>query len=92
MKNKIPPKRKHTSEIIGDRSYKQGDKEFLRRDYVDGSVDLITYDEDKRSWLYETYAKKEIPGMSDFECCLSKPYLCGLYFHSASVLREYRRI
>lgn len=87
MKNKIPPKRKHTSEIIGDRPYMQGDKEFLRRDYADGSVDLITYDENKHSWLYETYAKKEIPGMDyDFEYCLSVPYFAALYFISATML------
>lgn len=92
MKNKIPPKRKHTSEIIGDRPFKQCDKEYIRRDYSDGSVDLITYDENKRLWLYETYAKKEILGMPDFEYCLSKPYLCGLYFLSASILREYYRV
>ncbi len=92
MKNNIPPKRKLTSEIIGDRPYKQGDKEFLRRDYADGSVDLITYDRDKHSWLYETYAKKEIPGMDyDFEYCLSVPYLSGLYFNCATVLHEYTR-
>ena len=92
MKNR-PPQRKHTSEIIGDRPYMQGDKEYLRRDYADGSVDLITYDENKHSWLYETYAKKEILGMDyDFEYCLSVPYLSGLCFLSASALREYRRV
>lgn len=92
MKNKTPPKRKLTSEIIGDRPYIQGDKEYIRRDYADGSVDLITYDKDKHSWLYETYAKKEILGMDyDFEYCLSVPCLSGLYFLSASVLYEYYR-
>jgi len=92
MKNNIPPKRKLTSEIIGDRPYKQGDKEFLRRDYADGSVDLITYDKDKHSWLYETYAKKEILGMDyDFEYCLSVPYFATLYFISATILNVYFR-
>ncbi len=90
MKNKIPPKRKHTSDIMGDRPYKQGEREYIRRDYADGSVDLITYDEEKHSWLYETYAKKKILGMDyDFEYCLSVPYMAGLYFISATVLYEY---
>lgn len=90
MKNKIPPQRKHTSEIIGDRLYKQGDKEYIRRDYADGSVDLITYDEDRHSWLYETYAKRDILGMDyDFEYCLSVPYFATLYFISAIMLYGY---
>lgn len=91
MKNR-PPQRKHTSEIIVDRPYKQGDKEFLRRDYADGSVDLITYDENKHSWLYETYAKKEILGMDyDFEYYLSVPYFAALYFISATIVYGYIR-
>ena len=88
MKNH-PPKRKNTSVIIGDRIYFQWDRQYVRRDYADGSVDLITYDTDKRAWLYETYAKKIILGMDyDFEYCLSVPYLSVLYFISASVVRE----
>ncbi|MCH5165206.1 MAG: hypothetical protein J1G01_02265 [Clostridiales bacterium] len=91
MKN-IPPIRKHTGAIVCDRAYMQGDREVLRRDYADGYVDLITYNAEKRLWIFETYAKKEILGMDyDFEYCLSVPYLCGLYFVSAVVLREVKR-
>ena len=88
MKN-IPPKRNGTAAVVLESIYTQGVNELYRRDYADGSVDLITYNADKRSWLFETYAKKDILGMDyDFEYCLSVPYLSGLYFISATVLYE----
>ena len=92
MKNLIPLPRKCTSKNIGDKQYNQGDKSYIRRDYADGSVDLITYSADTRSWLYETYAKKKIMGIDyDFEYCLSSPCLCALYFVSATIVHEYIR-
>ncbi|MCH5350381.1 MAG: hypothetical protein J1F39_00235 [Clostridiales bacterium] len=82
-----PPKRKSASAVVKESEHTCGDKKYFRRDYVDGSADLITYNEDKGYWLFETFTNKKILGMEyDFEYCLSSPIFCGLYFVSATVI------
>ena len=90
MTNK-PPKRKNGLELISERKFIQSGKEYLRRDYEDGTVDLITYNAERGFWLFETYSKKTILESGfDFEYCLSDLLLCGLCFVSASVVPDRR--
>lgn len=91
MKNS-PPKRKNTADILREADFDCGDKKYVRRDYTDGTVDLITYNGNKKYWLFETFINKKILGMEyDFEYCLSSPAFCGLYFVYSTIIYDRRR-
>lgn len=75
-----PPYRKNTPPIVSEVPFKRGHTDYVRRNYQDGTVDLIYYDNACRKWIFEIYQYTEVAAMNyDFEECLSSPLLYTRY-------------
>jgi hypothetical protein len=75
--------------LISEEQFAMGEKNYFRRDYSDGLVELYHYNGERGFWVVEGYRDKEILGMSyDFEWCLSSKVLCGLYLESVKIIKD----
>ena len=82
-----PPQRKNTPPILSEVSFKRGDKAYIRRNYQDGTVDLIFYDEAHQRWIFEIYKRTDVPAMNyDFEECLSSPIFYIRYLDRLNII------
>lgn len=80
------PRRRNAPPVLSEKKYIRGDAEYLRRDYEDGSVDLIRFDSEKKLWLFEVYKREAPLGMKyDFEECLSSHLFYLLYLSEVMI-------
>lgn len=72
--DRVPPMRKNAPALLTERTFQRGGTDFIRRDYGDGTVDLIYFDGERGAWVYEIYRRYPLSGMDyDFEECLASP-------------------
>ena len=84
------PYRKNAPPILSEEPFKRGNTDYIRRNYQDGTVDLILYDKVRAKWIFEIYKRTDIPAMNyDFEECLSSSIFHARYL-SYILLQENR--
>ncbi len=84
---KMPPMRKNTPPLLSERTVKRGEHEYVRRDYEDGTVELVAFDKSRRLWVYEIYEFSDVPEMNyPFEECLLSPVFFARYLSRIYVL------
>lgn len=83
---KVPPMRKNAPALLTERPFERGGTGYLRRDYEDGTVDLIYFDGARGAWVYEIYRRYPVAGMDyDFEDCLASPLFFMRYLAAIAV-------
>ncbi len=81
-----PPARKNAPALLSERTFERGGSAYFRRDYEDGTVDLIYFDGARGVWVYEIYRHYEVAGMDyDFEECLASPVFYMRYLEAIAV-------
>lgn len=81
-----PPARRGAPPPIRETPFQRGDKTYIRRDYLGGTVDLICRGARRGEWVYEIYERTDIPAMNyDFEFCLASPRFCLRYLRKIAV-------